>query len=143
MRRRELMFVLGGAMTGSRALRAQQKAMPVIGFLGSASPGPNAPFTAAFLRGLSDTGYVEGQNVAIEYRWAEGHYDRLAALAAELVGRRVDVIAATGGNASARAAKNATSTIPIVFTGGGDPVALGLVASLRSRCFHSGRFESC
>jgi putative ABC transport system substrate-binding protein len=112
------------------ALRAQQKAKPVIGFLGLASPGPFAPFVVAFHQGLSETGYVEGQNLAIEYRWAEGRYDRLPALAADLVERKVDVIAATGGNASARAAKNATSTIPIVFTGGGDLLGAGLITSL-------------
>ena len=110
--------------------RAQQKAMPVIGFLSSRSPGESAPFVAAFRQGLSEAGYVEGQNVAIEYRWAEGHYDRLPALAADLVGRKVDVIATTGGDPSALAAKSATSTIPIVFTSGGDPVENGLVASL-------------
>jgi putative ABC transport system substrate-binding protein len=96
MRRRELMLLLGGAMTAARALRAQQKAMPVIGFLSSASPGPFAPFVAAFRQGLSDTGYVEGQTVAIEYRRAEGSYDRLPALAADLVVGKVDLIAATG-----------------------------------------------
>ena len=129
MRRREFLLVLGTATTAGRALRAQPTAMPVIGFLGAASPGPFAPYLAAFHRGLSETGYVERQNVAIQYRWAEGRYDRLPALAADLVGRKVDVIFAGGGIPSALAAKNATSTIPIVFTGGGDPVTSGLVAS--------------
>jgi putative tryptophan/tyrosine transport system substrate-binding protein len=129
MRRRELMVLLGGAMTAARALRAQQKAMPVLGFLSSASPGPYAPFVAAFRQGLSDTGYVEGRNLTIEYRWAEGSYDRLPALAADLVGRKVDLIMASTPP-SALAAKSATSTIPIVFRGGSDPVGDGLVASL-------------
>jgi putative ABC transport system substrate-binding protein len=111
-------------------VHAQQKARSVIGFLGVASPGPYAPFVAAFRQGLSETGYVEGQNLAIEYRWAEGHYDRLPALAADLVGREVDMIATTGGGSTARAAKGATSTIPIVFTTGGNPVESGLVTSL-------------
>src|SRR6516165_5139971 len=128
MNRRELLL-LGGAMTAPRTLRAQQKAMPVIGFLGSTSPGGQvAPFTAAFRQGLSETGYVEGQNVTIEWRWAEGHYDRLPALAADLVGHKVDVIV-TGNTPATRAAKGATSTIPIVFNVG-DPVGQGLVASL-------------
>jgi putative ABC transport system substrate-binding protein len=130
MRRRELMLLLGGAMTVARGLRAQQRVMPVIGFLGGTSPGPMAPFTTAFRQGLSETGYVEGQNLAIEYRWAEGRYDRLPALAADLVGRKVDLIATSGGISSALAAKSATSTIPIVFTTGSDPVERGLVASL-------------
>jgi putative ABC transport system substrate-binding protein len=129
MRRRELVLLLGGAMTVSRALRAQQAAMPVIGFLSSVSPGPLAAFVSAFRQGLSEAGYVEGQNLAIEYRWAEGRYDRLPALAVELVGRTVDAIVTTGGTVSARAAKSATSTIPIVSVFGGDPVADGLVAS--------------
>jgi putative ABC transport system substrate-binding protein len=113
-------------------VHAQQKAMPVIGYLsiGSASPGPLAPIVAAFRQGLSDTGYTEGQNLAIEYRWAEGQYDRLPALAADLVGRNVDVIATAGGPMPARAAKSVTSTIPIVFMGTSDPVGNGLVASL-------------
>ncbi len=129
MRRREVMVLLG-VMTAARALRAQQKAMPVIGFLSSGSPGPFAPFVAAFRQGLSETGYVEGQTVAIEYRWAEGSYDRLPALAADLVGGKVDVITASGGPLPALAAKSATSTIPIVFSSGVDPVERGLVASL-------------
>jgi putative ABC transport system substrate-binding protein len=108
------------------ALRAQQKAMPVIGFLWG-SPGPWTPFVAAFREGLSETGYVEGQNLAVEYRWMEDHEDRAPLLAADLVGRKVDVIV-TGGPA-VRAAKSATSTIPIVFVNG-DPVGQGLVASL-------------
>ena len=130
MRRRELVLLLSGAMTAPRALRAQQKAMPVIGFLAAGSPGPGAPFVAAFRQGLSEAGYVEGQNLAIEYRWAESHYDRLPALAVDLVGRKVDLIATSGSDLVALAARNATSTIPIVFIGGGDPVEGGLVASL-------------
>ena len=127
MKRRELMLLLGGAMTVVGTLRAQQK-MPAVGCLHVASPGPFAPYMDAFRRGLSETGYEEGQNLAIEYRWAEGRPDRLPALAADLVSLRVDVIAAVSGGAAALAAKGATSTIPIIFVGG-DPVALGLVAS--------------
>jgi putative tryptophan/tyrosine transport system substrate-binding protein len=130
MRRRELLLLVGGAVTASHALRADQKAMPVIGFLSSEGPGALAPRLAALRQGLSETGYIEGQNVAIEYRWAEGRFDRLPELAADLVGRGVvDVIVTSGGNFSALAAKNATSSIPIVFAGG-DPVKAGLVASL-------------
>src|SRR5437016_3650321 len=127
MRRREFTLLLGSAMTAARSLRAQQKAMPVIGFLGGISPGLSASNVAAFRQGLSETGYVEGQNLVIEYRWAEGHYDRLPELAADLVGRKVDVIASSG-TPSTLAARRATAAIPIVFMAGGDPVELGLVS---------------
>ena len=128
MRRRELILLLGGTMTAARALRAQQKAVPVIGFLGSPAPGSATALMAAFLHGLEEMGYIEGQNVAIEYRWAEGRFEQLPALAADLVGRKVDVIAADAVP-SARAAKDATPTIPVVFISGTDPVERGLVAS--------------
>jgi putative tryptophan/tyrosine transport system substrate-binding protein len=127
-RRLLLALVAAAAALGSLDLHAQQQAMPVVGYLVSGSPGPNAPSVAAFRHGLSETGYVEGKNVAIEYRWAEGNYDRLPALAADLVDLKVDVIVA--GGAAVMVAKGATSTIPIVFFGGPDPVGDGLVASL-------------
>jgi ABC-type uncharacterized transport system substrate-binding protein len=130
MRRRDFIkAIAGSAAVWPLAARAQQPAIPVVGFLNSVSAGQFGHFLEMFRRGLNETGFVEGQNVRIEYRWAEGHFDRLPALAADLVSRNAAVIAATGGPASGLAAKSVTATTPIVFFSAGDPVKEGFVAS--------------
>jgi len=128
--RREFLVLLSAAMMAARAPRAQQKALLAIGYLDTGSLGAFAPYLAPFNQGLGEIGYAEGKNVTIEYRWAEGRLDQLPALAAQLVDRKVDVIVASGGFLSALAAKHATSSVPIVFTGVSDPVGSGLVVSL-------------
>jgi ABC-type uncharacterized transport system substrate-binding protein len=127
--RRVFLALLVGAVAWPLGAAAQTRPLPVVGFLNSASPGPFARLVAAFHDGLKQGGYIEGQNVAIEYRWAEGEYERLPGLAEDLVRRQVAVIVATGGTVSARAAKAATTTIPILFVGGANPVGEGLVSS--------------
>jgi putative ABC transport system substrate-binding protein len=129
-RRREFIWLVGGAVAWPLAARAQQQSMPVIGFLNSVSPQPFANYVAGFRAGLKEAGYIDGQNVTIEFRWAEGHYDRLPEMAADLVRHKVAVLVSTGGEPSVLAAKAATTTIPIVFTSGIDPIRAGIVSSL-------------
>ena len=130
MRRRKLIAMLGAAVAWPLTVHAQQPAVPVIGFLHSASAEPNANLVKAFRKGLFDVGFIDGQNVTIDFRWADGHNDRLPSLASDLVRRNVSVIATPGSTPAALAAKAATATIPIVFASGADPVAIGLVGSL-------------
>jgi putative ABC transport system substrate-binding protein len=130
VRRRTFITLIGGAAAWPLSMRAQQPAMSVIGYCSGRSPVSDVPMLSAFRQGLNETAYVEGRNVAIEFRWAEGRYDRLPELVHDLVRRKVAVIVTSGGEATAQAAKAATSTIPIVFNVGGDPVGAGLVASL-------------
>ncbi|MGB8447059.1 MAG: ABC transporter substrate-binding protein, partial [Pseudolabrys sp.] len=130
MRRREFISLISGAAAWPLIARAQQPAMPVVGFLSSRSPGESASVVAAFRQGLRETGFIEGQNLGIAFRWAEGRYDRLPALASELVSLPVTLLFAAGGPPSAFAAKGATSTIPVVFSAVSDPVEIGLVPSL-------------
>jgi len=130
MRRREFISGLGGAAVWPLVAQAQQRAVPVIGYINAGTDEAIRPLTAAFRRGLGEFGYVEGKNVELLYRWGEARYDRLPALVMDLVQHRVDLIVATGGNATALAAKSATTTIPIVFTLAADPVQLGLVSNI-------------
>jgi putative ABC transport system substrate-binding protein len=130
MRRRHFITLLGGAAAGwPVAARAQQPAMPVVGWISSRAASESAYLVVAFRQGLKETGYIEPQNVVVDFRWGDGYYDRLNALATELVRRPVTVIVATGGDPAAQAAKLAMGTIPIVFVSGSDPVKVGLVAS--------------